>query len=80
MFSCVCVQKTVERVWDSLSKACLELRRRYGPSRIVIPFLARSVSHILAYSNVYLSGTCLSYIRNFGEDRFSASSILNSLT
>ena len=35
-----CVQKSLERMRGGLSKACLELRRRYGPSRFIIPFWA----------------------------------------
>ena len=36
---CVCSENSREYVGD-LSKACLELRKRFGPSRIVIPLLA----------------------------------------
>ena len=33
----MCVQKTVVGMLGGLSKASLKLRRRFGPSRIVIP-------------------------------------------
>ena len=77
----MCVQKTVERMRGDLSKACLEHSRRYGPSRIAIPLLARSVSpcifrHIVCSSDAYMSCIIRLGKANIGKaekDGFSAS-------